>query len=97
MNAVSKPCTHGHTLRRKCGTCDREDDQELIADLTKQVQRLQRDADRFSIVRDKCAVWEGVFRLPPLDKYQLAKGPLISGGQRLEAAIDAYLADDEAP
>lgn len=28
-----KQCPHGHTARRKCDTCDREDDQKEIARL----------------------------------------------------------------
>jgi hypothetical protein len=54
-----QPCTHGHQLRRKCGICDREDDQREIADL-----RRERDALKTALLKySKHLVWCDVYNL----------------------------------
>ncbi len=55
-----------------------------------------RDAARYRLIRDVTCVFGGEFRQFPLDRHQLADGPHISGGHRLEAAIDALLAERAA-
>jgi hypothetical protein len=40
------PCTHGHALRRKCGTCSVEDDQQEIATLTAQLAEAEKKYDQ---------------------------------------------------
>ena len=55
-----------------------------------------RDAARYRAIRDVTSVFGGVFRQFPLDRHQLADGPHISGGHRLDAAIDALTAERAA-
>lgn len=40
-----KKCPHGHTARRKCDTCDREDDQAEIERLKALLRRIRDDGD----------------------------------------------------
>ena len=65
---------------------------QIASDAQTELAAAQKDAERYRWLREHTVVYDGKFRCFEADKLQLISGNLLTGSQRLDAAVDSALA-----